>query len=825
MHAKFVAQLIFRQPRGRDDFSECNFVMKILLSFLFLLSGSLAFSQSIVISGEVVDSANNTSLPFVNVILRDQSDSTFITGCITDEDGIFRISNLQSGNYLLEISFTGYKTTLTPTVVGTLSPFLDFGKFYLTKSSGTLGEVVISEKHDEVGGALDKKTFAVADNVSQSGGSLIDMLKTLPGVTVSQDGKILLRGNDKVLILIDGKQTALVGTGDITALENIPASAVDRIEIINNPSSKYDANGNAGIINIILKKEEQDGFNGKIGMSGGVGSLWEKKENLPGIRPQYKSTPKFNPTASLNYRKNKTNIFLQTDYLYTQTLNKNEFVTRTYDNSDTIQQQTKRNRNTGFFTVKTGVDYYLSERSLFSISAFFSHERIIDRGDEPFYDADLTERLRLWQFLEDEVKITATASTAFQYKFKQPGHLLNLGLNYMLHRENEKYFFTNVMPTYVGYDSFKLLSDEHVVDFNADYKRPLKYGYFETGVRVRQRYIPTNMQFYPGLNSPLDTNAGGWANYSEIIPAVYGNYVVESKMVDIEAGLRLEYVNLNYKVNPEHSTYHTSGYDYAQPFPNVRMTFKITDHNRISLFYNRRVDRPNEVDIRIFPKYDDAEIVKVGNPGLRPQFTNSFEASYKTSWKNGYLYASLFHKIMSATITRISSIVPNSTVIYAIFQNAGKGTISGGEIMIAQNIRKWATCNISISTYQNVIHAFTVQNQYPEPSTFSEGRQQIVSGNAKIALQFHLKKKWEMQCIAIYLAPDIIPQGRIDARFSADIGVKKTIQSGKGEFFANATDIANTLKVRRTIVGSGFAYVSTDYYETQVFRLGYSYRF
>ena len=799
--------------------------MKTYFLFLFLLFGSFAFSQSVTVSGEVRDSGTQAALPYVNVVLKQQLDSSFVTGGITNDAGIFQLSGLKPGDYLLEISFIGYRKTYTPVTIGELSPFLDLGNFILAEAIATQNEVVIAEKRDDVGGALDKKTFSVADNVSQGGGSVIDVLKTLPGVTISQDGKILLRGNDKVLILIDGKQTALVGTGDVTALENIPASAVERIEIINNPSSKYDANGNAGIINIILKKEEQEGFNGKVGIAGGVGALWEKKENLPGIRPQYQNTPKVNPSVSLNYRKNKTNFFLQSDYLYTQTLNKNEFVTRIYGNGDTIVQQTKRNRNTGFFTVKTGVDYYASERSTFTVSAFFSRENIIDNGDQPFYNGDLSERLRLWQFLEDEVKITATASTVWQYKFKKPGQQLGMGLNYMLHREDEKYFFTNTMPTYVGYDSFKLLSDEHVFDFNADYTRPLKYGYFETGVRVRRRFIPTNMQFFPGLNSPLDTSAGGWANYSELIPALYGNYIVEGKKVDIEAGLRLEYVNLDYKLNPEHSTYRSSGYDYALPFPNVRVTYKMNDYNRISLFYNRRVDRPNEVDIRIFPKYDDAEIVKVGNPGLRPQFTNSFEVAYKTSWNGGYLYASVFHKMMEATITRISSIVPNSTLIYAVFQNAGKSSITGGEIMVAQNINKWATCNVSVSGYQNVIEAFTVQNLYPEPNTFSAERQQIISGNAKLNLQFHLPKKWEVQCIAIYLAPDIIPQGRIDSRFSIDVGVNKTVQSGKGEFFANATDVANTLKIKKEITGNGFGYVSTDYYETQVFRVGYSYRF
>lgn len=211
--------------------------------------------------------------------------------------------------------------------------------------------------------------------------------------------------------------------------------------------------------------------------------------------------------------------------------------------------------------------------------------------------------------------------------------MLNTAVNYTFHRENEKYFFENINPTFTGNDAFKLLSDEQVIDFTTDYIKPLKYGRMETGLKVRDRGIPTNMQFIPGLNSPLDTNAGGWAKYHELIPAIYGNDVFENKKVEAEVGLRLEYVKLNYDVNPNHNTYKSNGYSYAQPFPTVRFAYKLNEKSIISLFYNRRVDRPNEVDIRIFPKYDDAEIIKVGNPALRPQFTNSFELGYKSNFK------------------------------------------------------------------------------------------------------------------------------------------------------------------------------------------------
>lgn len=807
-------------PKSRGYLAVMKFVITVFLA-VWALTGSAQVSK-VTLSGIVKDKTSQASIPFVNVVVKKAADSSFVGGTITDDNGRFTISGVSPGDHIVEITFIGYQSIRQSLLVGRLSEFLDLGAFELVESTTVLNDIVVQGQRDAVAETLDRKTFRMEDNINQSGGSLLQVMQNLPGVTVS-DGVVRLRGNDRIAILIDGKQTALTGFGNQTSLDNIPASAIDHIDIINNPSAKYDANGNAGIINIIFKKETAEGWNGKVGMAAGAGALWIKKDNLPTIRPQYQFTPKLNPSISLNYRKQKINFFFQGDNLYTHTLNKNEFVDRFYDNGDTVRQQTKRNRDTNIVTGKTGFDWYKDASNTISMSALFSSEKILDHGDEPFFNGSLSERLRLWKFLEDELKTTVTATASWQHKFIQPGRLLNVGFNYTFHRENEKYLFTNIMPTYTGEDAFKLISDEQVGDLNVDYIQPLRYGRFETGLKLRKRYIPTNMQFFPGLNSPLDVTAGGWANYGELIPALYGNYVYESKKLEVEAGLRLEYVQVKYNVNPEHPVYKSSGYNYTQPFPNVRFAYKIDGANTLSLFYNRRVDRPNEVDIRIFPKYDDAEIIKVGNPALRPQFTNSFELGYKSSWSNGYLYTALYHKMMYATITRIGSIVPGSTLIYNIFQNAGHSRMSGVEIIVSQNISNWAVLNINLNAYQNTIDAFSVVNKYPQENTFTADKQQLLSGSVKVNGLFHLPKKWDLQVTGVYMAPDIVPQGKMYSRTYVDMGIKKSF--GRSDVFLNATDVANSLRIKRKVVGDGFHYVSTDYYETQVFRLGYTYKF
>lgn len=802
-------------------------MLRLLVLLFFLLPATpVLFAQysSITISGQVKDKSAKTALPYVNVILRTGKDSVFTAGTISNEEGRFSLPGIKPGNYVIVFSYTGYALKQQPLFVGNLSEFLDMAVVEMAADNRQLNDVVVTARQDEVQSKMDKKVISVAGNIAQSGGSVLQVMQNLPGVSV-QDGKVLIRGSDKVTILVDGKQTALTGFGNQSSLDNIPASAIDKIEIINNPSAKYDANGNAGIINIIFRKNSQEGFNGKAGIATGAGALWEKKENLPGIRPQFQVTPKFNPSLSLNYRKNKINTFLQGDYYYNPTLNKNEFITRTYDTGEIINQQTKRNRKTTVVTGRTGMDWSINAANMLTVSALFSSEKILDEGDQGFYNEDITELKRLWLFLEDEVKTTVTATSAYQHKFSQPGHLLNVGLNYTFHREDEQYFFTNIMPTFKGFDAFKLLSDEHVTDFTFDYIRPLKYGRIEAGVKYRWRDIPTNMQFFPGLNSPLDSNAGGWAEYREHIPALYGNYVFENAKVELEAGLRLEYVDVQYEVDPNHNTYKSDGYNYSQPFPNIRAAYKLDNNNKLSLFFNRRVDRPNEFDIRVFPKYDDAEIIKVGNPALKPQFTNSVELGYKTSFNSGYFYGALYHRMASGTITRIARIVPGSPLIYAVMQNAGKSYNTGAELVFSKQVSSLFTYNLNLNGYYNQIDSFSVVNKYPVTDTFSAPKQTLLSGNIKVNGVFHLPRQFDIQLTAIYLAPDLIPQGKTDQRFSLDIGMKKQIQQGKGEIFFNATDILNTMVTRKEITGEGFSYESADYNETQVIRVGYAYKF
>jgi len=779
----------------------------------------------VTLSGRIVDSASKAALPYLSIQLLWERDSAFVAGRLTSEDGGFSFTGLKKGVYVLVARHIGHRPLRQRVLVGELSAFLDLGTLPMVREPQSLAGVVVTGSADAVAEAMDRKTFTVSDNITQSGGSVLQAMSTVAGVTIGQDGKVLLRGSDKVVVLIDGKQTALTGFGSQAGLDNLPASALERIEVINNPSARFDANASAGIINLVFRKEEQQGFNGKLGVMGGAGALWEKKENLPTIRPQYRGTPKFNPSVALNYRDGATNSFVQADWLYSPTLNKNEFSTRTYDDGTVIVQQIKRNRRTDYATLNAGVDHEFDARNTVRVAGLFNREKILDYGDNPYFDGALQNRYRLWQFLEDEVKYTAFGTAALVHKFPQAGHTLTVTSNYSFHREDEQYFFTNTLTSFVGKDAFKLLSDEHVVDFNADYVKPLRQGRFEGGFKGRYRSIPVNMRFFPGQNTPIDTGAGGKATYREKIPAIYGNYVFESQRLELEGGVRFEGVQVDYDVNPNHNTYKSDGYRYFQPFPNVRAAWKFDDSNKLSLFFNRRVDRPNEVDIRIFPKYDEPELIKVGNPALQPQYSTSTELGYKTSWPKGSLYAAAFHRIVDGTITRIATQAPGSVLLYNVFQNAGRSWSTGGEVVWQQSFAANLLLNANANIYRRTVDAFSVVNKYPFPVTYDAPREQLTSGNVKLNATITLPSDWQLQLSNVYLAPDLLPQGRLGSRYSLDVGAKKSVQRGRGELVVNATDLLNTNQAERTIRGTNFRLVSTDYLETQVVRVGYSWKF
>lgn len=802
--------------------------MRTKLLFIILL---LAFTpvhaqvSQVTLSGIVRVEQDRSPLPYVNVVLFQGLDSTFVAGTVTNEAGLFTLSGVKPGSYTMRLSIVGFERRYIPIQVGRLTAFLDLGTYYMKEASGRLGEVTVTGQRDAIDEQIDKKSYSLQENLSQLGGSVLQAMQNLPGITIDREGKVFLRGSDKVAILIDGKQTAITGVGAQAGLDNIPASAIERIEIITNPSARYDASGNAGVINIIFRKESDEGLNGRAGFVFGLGGLTERRPNFDGMRDQYRFSPKINPSISGNYKKGDVNWVLQSDLLWHKTNMKSEFTDRVYLSGAGVTQQFQENRTQPIFNFKTGVDWSIDPSNLLSFSLLFNHREYTDLGDIPYLNTFTSQRERLWTYYENEVNQTLFATLTHTFAFLQPGHKVTTSLNYSYRHKDEVFYFENELPNLVGTDTTSLIADEHIWDFTVDYIKPLRSGRLELGTKQRSRVFPNDIMFDPGLNTILDPGLAGTAEYREWLSAGYANLVYEKGMFQLEGGTRLEYVEVDYLVDPNHSVYRSDGFSYIDVFPSVRATQLMPGDVRISAHYNRRVDRPEESALRVFPTYANPEILVLGNPGLEPQFTQSLELGFRKAWADGYVSSVAYHRVTDNLMTRIITQVPGSEQLISISQNADKGFNTGIEWVVSQRFGSVFNVNASANLYQNRIGAFEIVNAYPNNTLYVRDQESNYTGNVKLNGLFKFRTGLDVQISGSYLAADIIPQGKILPRYSVDFGLNYKVQGGQGELFVNASDLFSTLVTEQELEGGLFTLRSKDYYETQVVRVGYQYRF
>ncbi len=803
--------------------------MKRFLCALFLFSFTISiFAQNGAnISGRVFDNETNQTLPFATITLN--SGQTIVSGTISDEDGRFVFSGVPQGEYLVKCSFVGFLVSEIPVLVGELNDKFDLGKIMLSPSAEQLDEITIQAKKEVVSSNLDKKTFNVEENIAQAGGSVLDAMKTMPGVTVDQEGKVMLRGSDKVMVLIDGKQSSLTGFGNQKGLESIPAVNIQSIEIINNPSAKYDATGMAGIINIIYKKENEKGIHGDFGLAYGIGAFTKPKADLPTELGSFSMNPKYIPSFSLNYRTDKLHFFISSESMFLKKLPNNEFTTRYYDNGTSTVSQVPENRRQQHYIVNGGVDWFVNENNTLTFSGVYDWESHVDTAQVPYIDMNTWKRYRIWHWNEEEITGYMNYALNFNHKFAEPGHELDARVQYTKGWEDESYFLNDSSAIREGKDATHILATEHTTSISIDYVKPMRSGRLEAGTKFQWRRLPVEYTITPGSNSIIYPGMGDWSDWGEDIYAGYVNYIYEKPKLDIEGGLRAEHTSVFYTIDPANIYYpNNDSYNYFEFYPNVRFTFKINDNNRISAFYNRRVDRPGEPELRIFPKYDDPELLKVGNPYLRPQFSQTFELAYKRLWETGSVFISAYHRIIEDAFQRVYSkddSNPDYSIINKIYQNTGSARNTGIELIFSQNILDFWKLSGSFNGYNNEIDAYSGILYFPYERPFSIEATTDKTWDAKLNNLFKLKKSWEVQLTGIYYASKNIPQGKQLARSSIDLGIKKGILEGKGEITFSFSDIFNNFGIRQEYNGDGFHVLYENYYETQVARLGFKYKF
>jgi outer membrane receptor protein involved in Fe transport len=802
--------------------------LSVLVIILLLPSTLSAQEGTAIVSGRVLDVTNGSPIAFASVVVEHTESGARLSGTLADDNGRFRVEGLAPAAYRLQISFPGFYPVQADILVSELNQSYDFGDIRLDRLESFEEEVTVTAEAIRAAG-IDTQVFRLDERATQSTGSLLDAMKNLPGVTLDQDGKVLLRGSDQVAILIDGRQSSLTGFGNQRGLDSVSAANVEAIEIINNPSASFDAAGMAGIINVIYKKEQEIGLSGDVGLSVGFGQFTKQRQDLPTELGSFSNNEKIIPSLNLNYNTGTLRSFVQAEYLVQDDLPNNEFTTRWYEDGRVIESQVPENREQTHYTIRLGSDWTANAANTLSVSGIYDLETHIDRAQVPFILASTGERERFWFWREEEDTGFANVSGNFTHRFDTPGHELDVNLQYTRGWEDEAYFLNEISRVREGSDMTHLKAVENTLPLSIDYTRPLRSGRLELGTKLQRRWLPITYTVDRGMQSVIYEGLGDWSDWTENLYALYGNLVHVASTYSLEAGVRIEQTGVTYTI-PEDNVYYdgSDAYDYFEVFPNVKFTYQLGRANRLIAAYNRRIDRPGEPELRIFPKYDDPELLKVGNPFLRPQFTDAYEFGYGRSWTGGSVTTALYHRNISDSFLRVLAIDdsnPDYDIVNRIFENAGNSRQTGIEVLVEQDIVSSWRLSGGINWFRNDIDAFETVLFFPTPRPFAIAASQDDTWDVKMNNQIQLPRAIELQASYVYYAGRNVPQGRERARSSLDFAAKWPIINERAELLFTFTDIFNDFAIEQEIEGQGFRALYQNFLETQVATVALRVRF
>jgi len=752
-----------------------NWKQKISLVYLLFSISQLSFGQK---SPSVTGNISDGKLPveFVDVILKNTTDSTKVAAySVTDAAGNFSLDNVLSGDYQLQFKLIGYKTN-TQKIKFTGSP-IAIGTIALQSDTNLLNAVVVNSQKKQIQKTDEGFVFNAVSNISQSGGTATDMLKSIPTVAVDADGGITLRGKSP-MILINGKNSA------ITNMDQIAASSIESIEVISNPTAKYDANAESGIINIKLKKNNQNGINGAVVLGSGFGAKG-----------------RLNSSVLLNQKTEKWNFGLGYDNRFAGRTKKikGERINNFIDDEHFINQDRNDQRTEGLQNLKFNVDFSPNERNSFSFEALGNMES--QDNDETLHTQVHTSAN---QFFSDnirhslELERSKVGELAFSYdrKFADDRKSLNASItsSFNKHRENTDIDTYNYdqYNTQIG-DAFlqRTHNYEHENISNAivNYALPVsEKSIIETGYKGTFRFFNSDFQSADKTNdeyiiNPLASNS---FKYNEQINAVYG--MLNSFMGDKESpkwkynlGLRAEQVSNNGKTQNNSDNFSNH---YLKLFPSASVQMNLASDEFVKIGYSKRINRPDLDDLNPFVDITDALNPHGGNPYLKPEIIHIAEMSYNKEWSKYSFSTNAFYRNATNTIRQYAELQDNG-VIFLQPQNIGSTITYGLETIFSLKPVGFYDANISITAFQQNINASNLAQDVVN-SAFS--------WYGKIINNFVPWKGGKLQIIGNYNSALATPQGKRIPIYNVDMGFQQKIGKGNARLGLVVTDMFNTLE-------------------------------
>lgn len=775
--------------------------IRFLFTCFLLLQVSAIFSQAPggVIKGHVFDEKSNKGLSFASVQVWKSNDSTLFTGALTDDKGWFNITSVKPGNYFLRISYVGYKTLDKKNIV--VSPSLEFdaGNILLSLNATLSKEIIISGEKGSVTLSADKKIYNIGSQISP-GASANDVLLTLPSISANDEGKLQLRGNESITILVDGRPTSVGGQGS-NILDQLNASQIEKIEVITNPSSQFDAEGTGGIVNIVLKKNIKTGLNGNTGFTIG-------------------SNNKTSAQINLNARGKKLNVFGGGNFRYNETFGSG--LINRYYSVDTVYSLLQKINNTNkplSATYRTGIDWYVNPRNTlgFTIAGGVTDGTSKEKIEYSFLNS-MEEKLSAFSLNSNVENNTYNNDISVYYKktFSKNNAEFNASASFNNNYDKKK---TQTIPSFeLGIDSSvnaflnTIILRNEIFIAQLDYQQSIfKDWKLESGLKQTLRGINNdfeNVKLLSDLTTIDSTYFLRKLIYDDNISGVYTSLSHSFNKTSVKAGIRVERAERKIELNQE---FNNERYDF---FPSFFATRQLKNKKEISFSYSKRINRPSIQTLNPFPDFNDPFNQLIGNPYIKPEFIHAAELGYQQYFKNMVFNATLYYRLTVNQIQRIRTTIGN--ISYIQFTNLNSGNNAGLELILKADWFKWWTQTFSGNIYSVYLDGSNVNENY---------RRNNFTWNAKWVSTLKIKKTFSLQINGNYDARNVVPQGVILPRYSLDVSMKKDLWKQKANISLGLTDIFNTRVFRINTLFETITQNVERRRESRILTLGFNYRF
>ena len=747
------------------------------------------------ITGKVIDASTKQGMEFANISLRKTGSKEFIKGTVSDQLGAFRLDGVSNGNYVVAVSVVGYATFEKELTIGTGQKTINLRNILLKEDTQLLNEVQVVGQRSQMKFEIDRKVFNVDQSLATAGGSASDVLGNIPSVQVDPEGEVSLRGNSSVTVWINGKESGLSADNRAQILEQLPAESIERVEVITNPSAKYNPEGTAGIINIVLKKNRKAGY---------YGSLQAGVDTRGG----------YNAAGNVNFSSGKFESFVNVGtrvrksegegYTNRQNLD---------DNGDPVSylNQLRNDEDTRKPVIaRMGTTYHATDKDHFSFSGF----GLLGRGDETDWlnytsniPGSFTSSLRT--SAEKRKMNIGNFEIGYKRDFSEKSNL-DLSASYNLVNITPESSFLQVSNYAGGTSTSSYQFQENVMkprkwEFQADYVTEFgEQNKIEAGYKGEFLTSKSKVSTYSGTSEGNAAfNEGLYNNftYDQNVNALYATYSKRINRFGIQLGLRGEHTrtNTNSLGYNQSETYKD---DYFSFYPSAFLSYQLPSNNELQLNYTRRVSRPWGGQLNPFVNLTDSTNISYGNPLLLPQYSNSLELNYIKNWENHTLSASLYYRNTDNVIQRIS--YRDGDIMKSTFENIAKTQSAGTELILKNNLFRMIDLTSTLNFYYNKLDGFSYLPAGATTPVVGEADEDF-SWSARIIANVMLPWGVSLQATGDYNSRELVAQGYRKANHAIDLGLRKSFLDRKLSLTINTRDLLNSRKRETITSGSGFS--------------------